>query len=38
MVGVVFELEDWGDGIVVVIFEDGAGAEVTAASSSGRWQ
>ena len=32
MIGVVFEFRDWDDGIIVVMFKDGAGTEMVMAS------
>jgi len=31
MIGVVFEFGDWDDGIIVVMFKDGAGTEMVTA-------
>ena len=32
IIGVVFEFGDWDDGIIVVMFKDGAGTEMVTAS------
>jgi len=32
MIGVVFEFRDWDDGIIVVMFKDGAGTEMVMVS------
>jgi len=32
MIGVVFEFGDWDDGIIVVMFNDGAGTQMITAS------